>query len=75
MKIQIKDEKVLKKWLIREGFSNTDLAKTVGVSLHHIGFILNGTRNPSPAIAKKITDILKCDFDEIFDIVDLEKVR
>jgi DNA-binding XRE family transcriptional regulator len=77
MKIQIKDEQALKKLLIRNGFSKTDLAKTVGVSNHHVGFILNGSRNPSPSIAKKIVNILECDFDEIFEIVELqdEKVR
>ncbi|WP_077214509.1 helix-turn-helix transcriptional regulator [Bacillus dakarensis] len=70
MKIQIKDEVKLKKWLIRKGFSNTDLAKTLGVSKHHIGFILKGTRSPSPSVAKQISDILECDFNENFEIVE-----
>lgn len=73
MKIHIKDEKKLKKWLIRKGFSNTDLAKTLGVSNHHIGFILNGIRNPSPSVAKQISDILECDFNENFEIVENQK--
>lgn len=54
------------KRLISLGHSQRSFAKEVGVSVPHFNQIINGNRNPSPKIAKKICDGMGTGFDEIF---------
>ncbi len=49
---------VLREWLrlarIREGMSLSDFSNKVHIDRSHLNKIENGTRNPSPAVAKAI---------------------
>ena len=67
-KILVKDKDELNKIIINAGFSARQLAKNANCSQTHISLILKGERNPSPELAKKIIDILKCKFEDIFFI-------
>lgn len=66
--IQVRDSELLKEQILKNGFSYRILAEKVGCSQTHISLILNGIRNPSAKIAKKICTILKLNFDDIFFI-------
>lgn len=68
MKIVVKDIKGLKKLLIHKGLSQASMGKEVGIAKSYACQIVNGTRNPSPALAKKISETLEVEFDEIFFI-------
>ncbi|MDF9513204.1 transcriptional regulator [Bacillus cereus] len=68
MKIYLKDIKEFNILLIKKGFNKSSLAKETQVSKSSIANISKGTRHPSPLVAKKITDALEIDFDEIFQI-------
>ncbi|WP_245809823.1 helix-turn-helix domain-containing protein [Cohnella massiliensis] len=68
MKILVKDVGELKKLLLIKGFTQRSLGREIGISEPYATQIVNGTRNPGPQIAKKITDALDVDFDTIFFI-------
>lgn len=68
MKIKIKDSQQLNELIIRKGFNKTDFSKCIKLSSPMTIQITNGNRNPSPKTAKKITDALEVEFDEIFAI-------
>lgn len=57
---------------IRQGMMGTDLAAKVGVTKQNIYAIEGGRTNPNPALAKKITEALNAQFDDIFSIVEGE---
>lgn len=68
MAIYLKDIQGFNILLIKKGFNKSSFAKETQVSKSSITNISNGTRHPSPLIAKRITDALDIDFDEIFHI-------
>ncbi|MFD1776701.1 helix-turn-helix transcriptional regulator [Paenibacillus rhizophilus] len=68
MKIQVKDAQVILELMIKKGQSQRQFAKEIDVSSPYFSQILNGNRNPGPAIAKKICDALDAKFDDIFFI-------
>lgn len=70
MKIILKDVDQFKKMLIINGYTQRSLAREIGISNPYANQIANGERNPGPQIAKKIADVLKTDFNDIFFIED-----
>lgn len=61
--------------LFRKGWTRRQLAKTAKIGEMTAQQVVNGTRNPGPAVAKKIVDALGVDFDEIFEIVSAEEAK
>ncbi|PLR93233.1 helix-turn-helix transcriptional regulator [Bacillus sp. T33-2] len=70
MKINLKNPEEFKKLLLVKGFSQRSLAETIEISPSYFNLILNGERFPSGKVAKKITDALESEFDDIFFIDD-----
>lgn len=68
MKIRIKDFKKINILLIKNGFNKKAFAEKTNLSTSSISLILNGSRNPSPPVAKRIAEVLNVEFDEIFNI-------
>lgn len=68
MKITVKDVAALKERVVRSGYSLRGFGRAMGISSSYVVQICNGDRNPSPEVAKKMTDTLKCEFDDIFFI-------
>lgn len=69
MKIVVKNVESFNIMLIRRGFSKRRFAKTAGVSAPLINQISNGVRNPGPETARKISEALQVEFDDLFTIV------
>lgn len=57
---------------IRKGMLGTDLARDVGITRQGVYGIESGRANPSPALAKKIAEVLGVEFDDIFSLVEGE---
>lgn len=68
MKVMLKDPIAFKKLLILKGFSQRGLGRSLKISEPYANQIANGARSPGPEIAKRITDLLCVEFDEIFFI-------
>lgn len=73
MNIKLKDGHDFSKRLILMGFSQRSFAKKIGTSGSFMCNIINGNRNPSAEMAKKICVGLGVTFDEIFFIQDDNK--
>jgi DNA-binding XRE family transcriptional regulator len=67
MRIKSKVEQI-NELLIRKGLTRRALASVAQIAQATAVQVCNGSRNPSPPIAKKITDALEVEFDEIFSI-------
>ncbi len=70
MKVNLKDPYTFKKILIIKGYSQRKLAKAIDLSTPYLNQIVNGERNPSAEVAKKIVDKLEMKFEDIFFIDD-----
>lgn len=57
---------------IKAGFSIELLAREVGVSPATISYIEHRKRNPSPANAKKICEVLRQPFDALFELKEVD---
>lgn len=68
MKIFLKDVEKFKLMLIKNGYSQRSFGKAASISPPYACQISNGNRCPGPNIAKKICEILKVEFDDIFFI-------
>ncbi|TKI54528.1 helix-turn-helix transcriptional regulator [Brevibacillus antibioticus] len=68
MKIRLKDQGYFEELLIRKGHSKRSFAEAANIGQVTALQIANGDRNPSPRIAKRITEALEVEFDEIFVI-------
>lgn len=68
MKINVRDLAVLQEIVIKSGYTYRGFGKELGLSGSYINQILNGKRNPSPPIAKKIAEKLNQEYDSIFFI-------
>lgn len=66
MSVKLKDKKKLKHLLIINGFSQRGFASEIKISGPYLNQIANGTRDPSPKVAKKICDGLAVKFEDIF---------
>lgn len=55
--------------LIKENLSQREFAEKVGFSRSHLSYILNGKREPSPALRRRILEKLReYTFDDLFII-------
>ncbi|WP_409341046.1 helix-turn-helix transcriptional regulator [Paenibacillus sp. MBLB4367] len=68
MKVKVKDANRLNELIIRKGFTKTDFSKEIGMSQPMTIQIVNGDRSPSPKTAKRMTEVLEVEFDDIFVI-------
>ena len=73
MYIKVKDVNSLKQLLIKTGFSQRALGRMIRVSETYINQLVNGERNPSPAVAKRMCDSLDSEFDDIFFVDTVNK--
>ena len=64
------DCSILTELKIKKGISGVDFARGVGITRLGVYTIENGRVNPSPALAKKIAEILEVPFDNIFSLVE-----
>jgi len=69
LKIQVKDPIQLNKLIIMRGFTKTDFSKEIQLSQPMTVQITNGVRYPSPKTAKRICEILDCEWSELFEII------
>ena len=60
--------KALQHKVLRAGFNGAQFASELGVSRPYMSNILNGRRNVTAPLAKKICTVLGADFDELFEI-------
>lgn len=65
MSIYIKNN-YLKKSMFLKGYNLSQLAVEIDVSLSYMSLIMNGKRNPSAKLAKKIAEILEVEIEELF---------
>jgi putative transcriptional regulator len=70
MTIKLKDAAAFRKELIMRGYSFNEFARVAGISGPYVAQIANGTRNPSAKVAKKISNALNVEFDDIFFVDD-----
>jgi transcriptional regulator with XRE-family HTH domain len=61
--------------MYRKGWTRRHLAKAAGIGEVTAQQVVNGKRNPSPPVAKKIVDALGVEFDEIFELVPAEQIK
>ncbi|MBF2780112.1 transcriptional regulator [Staphylococcus saprophyticus] len=66
MSIYIKNH-YLKKIMFLKGYNLSQLAIDTDVSLSYMSLIMNGKRNPSAKLAKKIAEILEVEIEELFE--------
>lgn len=52
--------------IIRQGYNFKEFSNKLGVSAAYLSSILNGKKNPSPILAKKISQELQKDIHEVF---------
>lgn len=55
---------------IRQGMSQAELARVVGVARQSINGVEQGRANPTPLLAKNIAETLGISFDDIFSLVE-----
>lgn len=58
---------VFKKAMFIKGFNLSDLSKETGVGISYLSQIINGKKIPSPKLAKKISDSLNIEIEELFN--------
>jgi len=56
----------LKKRMAVLGFDGKAFSQSTGISQSHLSCLLAGKHNTTPPKARKICEILKCSFDDIF---------
>lgn len=69
MRIHVKDIEKLNELIIMKGFYKTEFGKEIGISGPMATQITNGDRSPSPRTAKRICEVLECEWSELFEIV------
>ena len=67
MIIRVRREELIKN-RIMSGYSQRSLSQKIGISGGYLSQIENGDRNPSPKIAKKISEALGAEYSDIFFI-------
>jgi len=68
MKIVVKDIALLNELMLKKGFTQRSFGREIQISPAYSHQVFSGKRNPGPMIAKKISDALDVQFDEIFFI-------
>lgn len=74
MRIVLKDKYALRKHIIKAGFTNKEFANLIGFTFPHTNNVISGARQPSPRMAKVISETLGIKFDDIFFIEDDVKI-
>ncbi len=69
MRIQVKDTAQLNELIIIKGFNKTEFGKEIHLSNPMTVQITNGDRSPSPRTAKRMCEVLECEWNELFEIV------
>lgn len=67
LKIVMHDNEV-RKLMLRNGLNVSALAEKVEVGISYMSQVINGKRNPSPKLAKRIADTLGVEITDIFTI-------
>ena len=70
MGVSFRDLSEVNQLIIKMGYSQGGFGKAAGISRGYANQVLRGDRKPTPGIAKKISDALEKDFDELFFIED-----
>lgn len=65
-KIIIKNSELIRSQMLKKGYNLKELGLLCGVSHSYISIVINGKRNPSGKLSKKILDSLDLKFDDIF---------
>jgi DNA-binding XRE family transcriptional regulator len=73
MRVRVKNPNEFNALLIRKGYSKSRFSKIVGISSPMFVQISNGDRCPSPETAKRISDALELEWDELFVLEDAER--
>ena len=55
-------------FMAKAGFNGVGFADAVEISPCYANLLLNGKRHASPPLAKRMCEVLKCDFNDIFAI-------
>ena len=71
--VYIQDSDSFVEKIVKAGFSYRQLAKEAKTNPTTITLIIKGERNPSPEVAVNICKALKCQFDDIFFIQNVDK--
>ena len=58
----------IKGLIVRAGLTQVAFASKIGVTQGYASLFLSGRRGISPPIAKEITAVLKCEFDDVFEV-------
>ncbi|MFH4929629.1 MULTISPECIES: helix-turn-helix transcriptional regulator [unclassified Staphylococcus] len=66
---------VFKKAMFIKGFNLSDLSKETGVGISYLSQIINGKKIPSPKLAKKISDSLNIETEELFNFEIEEEIK
>ena len=53
----------------RQGWTQRELAKRLGVTQNYIPALELGNRNPGPDLRQKLMDLFECDFEDLFTVV------
>ncbi|MNK84429.1 Helix-turn-helix domain protein [compost metagenome] len=69
MRIKVKDIERLNELIIMKGFSKSAFGKEIRLSQAMTVQITNGDRSPSPQTAKRICEVLECEWSDLFEIV------
>lgn len=69
MKIKLRNVEEFNKKIIYAGFSKRGFAGEAQIAESTVVQICNGDRNPSPKTAKRICEVLECEWSELFEIV------
>lgn len=56
-----------KKAMFVKGFNLSDLSRETGVGISYLSQIINGKKIPSPKLAKKMSEVLQVDVEELFE--------
>lgn len=75
MKIRVRDVERLNELIIMKGFNKTEFGREIGLSNPFTVQITNGDRLPSPRTAKRICEVLECEWEELFEIVRPNQVK
>lgn len=63
----------LRGYIAKRGYSLRGFSKHSGISISYLSLIVNNKKIPSPKIAKRISDSLNVDIEELFTFKDEEE--
>ncbi|WP_103108426.1 helix-turn-helix transcriptional regulator [Brevibacillus reuszeri] len=69
MKVKVKDLYRLNELIIIRGMNKAEFAKAIDLSPTMTVQITKGDRSPSPKAAKRIVEVLQCEWHDVFEVV------